>query len=224
MSTDAFTERLSDYLDGELAPEERVAIDAHLARCTDCQTTLAELREVVATARRLQDAPPERDLWSGVAARIGTSARARARISPFRRAISARFSFTLPQLAAAALALMVLSGGLVWLARSGDPRADFQPISAETAAPTAPVTLVDPQYEKTVVALQRTLDERRTRLDDETGRSLDEELATIQRDIDEAERLLAADPASQSSSARLAAARQRKLVALRKAIALAASR
>jgi anti-sigma factor RsiW len=222
MSTDAFTGRLSEYLDGGLAPEERAEIDAHLEGCGGCRTTLAGLREVVSNAQGLQDSAPDRDLWSGIAARI--AGRAPARVSPLRRAITSRFTFTLPELAAAALALMVLSGGLVWLARSGDSRADFEPISAAARTAAGPSALTGAQYEETVADLQRTLDERRARLDAGTLRVLDEELATADREIDEYRRALAADPGDPSSSARLAAARQRKLVLLRKAIALSAGR
>ena len=81
-----------------------------------------ELRLVKSRASSLVDTAPERDLWHAVAERIGAGG---ARVAAFQARARRRFSFTLPQLAAASIALMVLSGGMVWLARSGDPRADF---------------------------------------------------------------------------------------------------
>ncbi len=49
---DLFTDRLSDYLDGEeLSATERAAIEAHLATCGACRTTLAELEAVAARGR-----------------------------------------------------------------------------------------------------------------------------------------------------------------------------
>ena len=42
--TDTWNDRLSEYLDGELTPGERVALEAHLATCRECAATLAELR------------------------------------------------------------------------------------------------------------------------------------------------------------------------------------
>src|SRR3954468_2812107 len=123
MKTDAFTSQLSEYLDDELSPAQRQSVDAHLRECDTCRITLEELRDVVARAGSLNDSAPVADLWPGIDSRI-SGGRAGARVSPFRRAITARLSFTIPQVAAASLALMVLSGGLVWMARSGDPRAD----------------------------------------------------------------------------------------------------
>src|SRR2546426_3045288 len=102
---DQWTDRLSEYLDGELAAPERTALEAHLASCDGCRTTLDELRRVVTNARALDDRPPTADLWPAVAARIGLSPRERA------RPVVRRFFFTVPQLAAASVGLAPLSAG-----------------------------------------------------------------------------------------------------------------
>ena len=67
---DQWTNRLSEYIDGELDNEERVALEAHLATCGACYATLAELRQVVARAQALADAEPETDLWPEIRARL----------------------------------------------------------------------------------------------------------------------------------------------------------
>ena len=223
MTTDSFIDRLSEYLDGELSPPERAAVDAHLTQCEECRATLEDLRGVVAEASLLRDVRPARDLWSGVAARIAPP---RARVSPFRRAITSRLSFTLPQLAAAAVALMVLSGGLVWMARSGDPRADFEPINAQSeprrVTPiTAPVNFADQHYDEAIADLERTLEAGRTKLDPETVRVLEANLGAIDRAIDQCRQALATDPANVYLNTHLADARQRKLALLRRATMLA---
>jgi len=222
MTTDLFTDRLSEYLDGELSAPERASVDAHLAQCAGCRATLEELRAVVQEAASLDDAPPSRDLWAGVAARIAPGGDLRGLVSPFRRAISSRLSFTLPQLAAAGLALMVLSGGLVWMARSGDPRADFPPISAQApdGAAISPANFADPRYDEAIADLERTLQAGRTTLDAETLRVVEENLAAIDRAIDQCRRALATDPANVYLNAHLADARQRKLTLMRRATAL----
>ena len=223
MKTDAFTSQLSDYLDDELSAIERQAIDAHLADCEACRRTLEELRRVVAHASNLKDSAPASDLWPDIEARIGSESR-RARVSPFRRAISARLSFTIPQVAAASLALIVLSGGLVWMARSGDPRADVQPIRAqvqEDDPAIARANFADKHYDRAIAELQSTLDEGRKSLDPETVRVLEENLAAIDRAIEQCRRALDTDPSNVYLNTHLAEARQRKLLLLRRATALA---
>jgi hypothetical protein len=218
MATDPFTDRLSEYADGELDARERAALDEHLAACVECRTVLDELRAVMARAASLRATPPAQDLWAGVASRIASSARP-ARVSPFRRVLSARrFSFTLPQIAAACLALMVLSGGLVWMARSGDPRADFDPVSGFELSPAS---FADPQYDEAVADLERTLEAGRTKLNPETIRVLEENLAAIDRAIGQCRQALSADPENVYLNTHLARARQRKLALLRRASAWA---
>ena len=51
-------ERLSAYLDGELAPEERAAVAEHVAACTECAARLAEFAAVDEATAALAAAPP----------------------------------------------------------------------------------------------------------------------------------------------------------------------
>ncbi len=223
MTTDDFTDRLSEYLDDELSAAERRQIDAHLASCPECRSTLEALRAIVSRASQLRDSAPESDLWSGINARIAPLQRPLARGSAFRRVVSSRLSFTPPQLAAAGLALMVLSGGLVWMARSGDPRVDFQPISAETASriPAAPAALADPHYDEAVAELERTLKAAQTRLDPATAQVLEQNLSAIDRAIEQSATAIATEPANVYLSRHLADLRQRKLTLMLRATALA---
>src|SRR6185503_10506360 len=223
MKIDAFTSQLSEYLDDELSPGQRQTVDAHLVECEACRRTLEELRHVVTHAANLTDSAPVSDLWPGIESRIAPGS-TRARVSPFRRAISARLSFTIPQVAAAGLALMVLSGGLVWMARSGDPRADLQPIQAQVqeADPVvARANFADKHYDRAIAELQLTLDEGRKSLDVETVRVLEENLAAIDRAIEQCRQALDTDPGNVYLNTHLAEARQRKLLLLRRATALA---
>ena len=72
-----WTDKLSDYLDGELPDEERRAVDAHLRGCAECAAVLNDLKRVIARAQGVAGAPrpPAADLWAGIAARIETSPR-----------------------------------------------------------------------------------------------------------------------------------------------------
>ena len=127
-----WTDKLSDYLDGELPGDEREAVESHLAGCAPCRIALEDLRRVIARARSIQPRPPHQDLWAGIAERIEARP-ASAKVTPLHaseaqrpvRMPSRRISFSLPQLAAAAVLLMALSGGVVWLIVSR-PSADVQ--------------------------------------------------------------------------------------------------
>jgi tetratricopeptide (TPR) repeat protein len=225
MSTqDVFTDRLSEYLDNEdMSAGDRSAIEAHLTTCAECRATLAELRAVAAVAASLPDMPPSRDLWAGVANRL----QAYSSVVPFRKAEARRFSFTLPQLVAAGFALMVLSGGIVWVSRSGDPRASLPPVVAtkETPAPPeeliAPASFADSQFDQAVADLERALAENRSRLDPETVRILEENLQSIDQAIEQSRKALRADPANVYLNNHFAESRNRKLALLRRASALA---
>jgi anti-sigma factor RsiW len=225
MNHDLWTDRLSDYLDDELPLEEKRSVDEHLAGCAECHAVLAELRSVAERAGSLRDAPPDRDLWPGVAAGIGAPLQA-ARVLELRPA--RRFSFTLPQLVAASLALIVLSGGMVWIARIGGDRTDFPATAAyapapEPAAVAVPVarTFADAHYDEAIADLQQTLDAGRERLDADTIRVLEQNLVAIDRAIEQCRNALAADPANLYLSEHLVAAKKRKLALLRRATAIA---
>jgi anti-sigma factor RsiW len=68
--SDQWTERLSEYVDGELEEGERVALESHLQSCADCSSLVKDLRRVVRRARTLKQQGPERDLWPGIASQI----------------------------------------------------------------------------------------------------------------------------------------------------------
>ena len=219
MSTthDSITARLSEYIDDDLSSDERLEIDEHLAACADCRAIVEELRTIADAASRLPGTLPERDLWNGIALRVGDANTARVASTASRR-----FSFTLPQLAAAGIALMLTSGGLVYFLRPQPPAitADSGVQTPDNTDAVMPVALVDPQFDGAVADLERTLAEGRDRLDRETVRVLEQNLETIDKAIDQCRQALAADPANSFLNTHLVSARQRKLALLRRATAL----
>jgi Putative zinc-finger len=144
-----WVEKLSEYLDGELADGEREAVESHLAGCAACARVLADLKRVVSRAASINPRPPSADLWPGIAARIDAPG-ARGRVTPFRapdsspwqRMISRRVSCSVPQLAAAAVLLMAVSVGLAWsiAGRPGLPSLNLRRsggVATEAEAPRA---------------------------------------------------------------------------------------
>jgi anti-sigma factor ChrR (cupin superfamily) len=211
---DVLNERLSEYLDNELDAAARAEVEAHLAECGECRADLEALAAVVARAGTLTDAPPAADLWSGIESRIAPPPVLRPTFA--RR----RFAFTMPQLIAASLALMIASGGMVWLARLGGERTDFPAVQGEMTSPVRPANFGDAAFDQAVADLQQTLDAGRGRLDAQTIRILETNLQAIDRAIAQCREALAADPANVYLNSYLAETRRRKLELLRRATAL----
>jgi hypothetical protein len=220
--TDHWTDRLSEYLDDDLEPADRVALEQHLASCAACAEMLAELREVVARAAALPARPPAADLWEGIEPRLAS----RVAVTPFPVRAERRVSFTLPQLVAAGLALMVVSGGGMWVLQRGGRATDLPPVSATSSTDPAaiPVAIADPRYDEAIVDLEEALDAGRGALDPATVKILESNLSAIDAAIDQSRRALAADPANVYLHSHLAETRQRKLALLRRGVGLIAGK
>ncbi|HYT68068.1 MAG TPA: zf-HC2 domain-containing protein [Vicinamibacterales bacterium] len=215
--SDNFTGQLSDYIDDELSPADRTALEAHLATCRECVSTLDELRSVVARAATLPARPPARDLWAGIEPRLSRNT-LEGHVTPFRARTSRRISFTLPQLAAAGIALMVMSGGGVWVLQHGGRATSMPPVVATNEV--VPASLADPRYDEAIADLEQALNAGRADLDPATIKVLETNLAAIDTAISESRQALAADPANVYLNNHLADERQRKLALLRRAAAL----
>jgi anti-sigma factor RsiW len=215
---------LSAYLDGELNARARDAVETHLRDCAECTALLAELSSVVTSARTLEDRGPDTDLWPGIARRIGaapdheTPLPMRSSI-PFR-AIARQFSFSLPQLVAAAVFVALLSGGVVWWAlrapNPADGRADKLVATPTGSADASTADFEIHHYDQAVAELQQALNQNRSRLDPETVRTVESNLAVIDAAIVQARRALVADPANPYLSGHLAEQMRRKIRVLQR--------
>jgi predicted anti-sigma-YlaC factor YlaD len=228
MTQDPWTDRLSEYLDGELPEWERHALESHLESCAECSLIVSDLRRVVRRARTLKNPPPATDLWPGIAARIGVGipqAQDVVDLDAQRRA-RRRWAFSLPQLAAAGIALMTVSGGAVWF-MSGAARQSVvsapvlsSPPDGTPAVSVAMKPNASQSYAAAVADLERVLADGRGKLDTTTVRIIEQNLAAIDRAIAEAQRALDADSANLYLNTHLAETMRRKLDLLRQAAAL----
>lgn len=217
---DQWTDRLSEYLDGELPAAERNALESHLPGCARCRAVLADLRGVVARAQALEDRPPETDLWPGIRAQLTRAPRGVRHDRPGRR----RFIFTAPQLLAASIALVLLSGGGVWVALH--PTAvDVAPAAGPPSSPQpgTPIRVTwTSQADQAVAELQEALLRTESRLDTGTVRVVRQNLAIIDRAIAEARAALQRDPRNRYLNLHLANTMRRKVELLRRINALVA--
>ena len=229
--TDRWTDRLSEYIDGSLDAGEALALEAHLPECAQCTETLAALRAVAQRAASLPAREPESDLWPAIAERLGTRRAPRASFADwvhglFEGLTVRRLSFSVPQLAGAALALVLVSGGAVWMAFHA------RPVASPVIAPALRGTLAPPrlqsapapgaasvgfeQYDSAIAELEQALAQRRASLDTSTVRVVEQNLAAIDRAIAEARRALAADPTDPYLHDHLANTMRRKMGLLRR--------
>jgi hypothetical protein len=213
-------ERLSSYLDGELVGEPLAAAEAHLAACAECRAALEDLRQLTSRARTLDDRPPERDLWNDIALRLPDVTPG---VVPLRRR---RFAFSLPQLAAAGIAVVALSSGAAVLLTHGARTPAF-PESTSSVIMAEPAGLASAKgiqsYDVAIRDLEATLASRRSTLDTATIRAVNQSLAIIDRAIRQAEAALAQDPNNMYLNDHLAHALDRKLEVLRRVTSMAAA-
>jgi hypothetical protein len=211
--TDRWNESLSDYLDGELTPEDRREVALHLESCTECAEALRELEQVMERARALPDMAPPNDLWPAIEARlverkavagaaVAEPVAAKPRSAPARPALARKpphrvVSFTWPQLIAAGLAVALLSFAAFWLGTRGDQRIARGHVSppATSGEPTRLAARPDaPPTEQAIAELRKALANGREHLDPATVKVLEQNLSTIDRSIREARAALDADP------------------------------
>lgn len=95
-------EQLSGYLDDELVPADRSAIESHLRECAACAKQLEELAAVDSLARALPAEAPE-GYFTDFAARV----RGRVEVKPARRAPARLPAWVLAAAAAVALGVTV---------------------------------------------------------------------------------------------------------------------
>jgi anti-sigma factor RsiW len=225
---DPWTDRLSEYIDGELDAGQARLLEEHLASCPACRALHGELLHVVDRARALTDREPPRELWEGIAAGIAPPA-----VVPFPPAPPPRprtFSFTMPQLAAAALLLVTVSAGAAWMATAGrtgesagegagdvvaegtifqsvmTPRPAARPVDGRPAGSPA----ATPAVSTAAAALAALLEEARDQLDPATVEVLERSMESIEGAIAMAEAALAADPGNPRLQRQLDSTLQRR--------------
>jgi hypothetical protein len=217
-------EALSAYLDDELEPAARAAVETHLRECDACRAIVHDLRRLRDQAAAWPaEAAPSRDLWTGIAARLEPRpAATTARLLPWHQR---RWSVGIAELAAAAALVAAVTAGLVWRGAPGvapapdaptPVLAQIEPVGAPEGAITS-VSFADAQFDAAVADLERVLRDQRDQLNPRTVQVLERNLQIIDEAIREARAALENDPANALLNAHLAGARQRKLNLLRQA-------
>jgi anti-sigma factor RsiW len=228
--SDRYTDLISDYLDGTLDPGTHRQVERHLTACSECAALLSDLERVVGRARVLaeEDTPPAEDLWPGIEARLRRVAQAPLPIPvtitavPERRYLKPRISFTIPQLAAACLAVVALSAATAFYVDGSWRKAT--PPAVATLPPLATATMTESQDAiRDVERLRQVLASRRDELNPATVQALEESLRAIDKAIRQGQLALAADPKNPYLRNHLDDTMRRKVDLMRRATMLASA-
>ena len=198
-------EKIHDLLDGLLSAAEEDRLRSHLDQCGACREEVARLNDVVMAVRSLPSTGQAPDgIWEGIQDRIDGTQPGRAEDTttvafPGAGVHRRRFHFTMPQLAAAAVLVSVLSAGSVWMAISGGGVTNATgTVAGDTPASAIQAVSVgnDAGYSEAVAELEALVEQGRGRLAPETMATLDRALRDIDEALTEVRQALETDPSS----------------------------
>ena len=218
MTHEEVIERLDDWIAAELPEEERGAIDLHLAVCPACRAEADELRALVAEVAALPgELLPDRELWSGIAARISAAP------------VAARGGRRAPRwLSMAAAAVILVTGSSLLTLKLSERRlatrvtAPAEWLGGSGKAPTALVSFepAERDYQNAIAELQTVLAARKGQLAPETVRTLETNLRIIDEAISQSRAALERDPNSRELTQMLTDAYSQKMNVLQRVVEL----
>ena len=221
---------IEEFLDGELSGESLKSFEARLGADLPLRQLLDEIRDLRASIGALprEALVPER-IWDGVLTRIGEAPQERPLdVIPLssdagKHQFGRRLSFSIPQLAAAAVVLVSLGSALTWYASVGSPHPTTDgtplgvvPVAADATLSTdAPIEALFVEYEASAAALMEVVDNGASTLTEETLQIVMESLTAIDVAVSEAREALREDPGSEMLNRILLSNMQKKLDLLR---------
>ena len=236
MTCDQLRQSVQALLDGELPPEAQRALEAHAATCAACRTLIADLEAIRATSVVLERRKPSNDVWSRISLQV-------TREPAFQKAAQQRLAqptvpptrWNWPVLAMAASLLIALISGSLWVldrsrATPGSGSSSIGSAANNAAGNPATGALVETieheldqaaaHYEKAIVGLEQIANASDSPLDPEQMATVKQNLAVIDRAIDESRSALKSAPANQLAQESLFEAFRRKVSLLQDTIAL----
>jgi negative regulator of sigma E activity len=137
-------ERLTAYLDGELADDRGSAVRGHLRSCEACRQIAADEGVLRDGLRDLSPVDPPPSLWANVQAQLATAEVADAKKPAWKRALgrwSQMLAPSAPQIAFGGVAAAAVITFVVWRSQVSQPETPATDLPIATA-PTAPLPVV----------------------------------------------------------------------------------
>ena len=227
---------LNDYADGSLGPDERPAVEQHLATCAACRQTVEDLREILGVARDLELREPPIRVWARLerAVKLEDASGAEARLKGSRSSAAGSRSGGMSSrwiigLAAAAVLLLATVVGLRYVPNGRPPApASSAPEGASaTATPGEAVQSIETElrqaeahYENAIKGLEVIANTEQSDLDPRTAATLQKNLAVIDQAISESRAAVRAQPASEPAQQSLIEGFKTKIGLLQDTVAL----
>lgn len=193
-------EILSDYIDGELELGEQVKIERHLGDCEPCRAVRDDLLQIVHFSHQLPEQSPSGALWARIQSDIseqqpkGFWTRAGAWWS---NAQSRHFNLSIPQMVAAAAALVIVLSISVMVSRQNVTPNEMSLVSsAADARPQVQVlSSADlQQLERQISNLSASIEQRKVSWDPALRVKFEKNLMLIEQSLAECRHQLNGNP------------------------------
>ncbi|MFP5261690.1 MAG: zf-HC2 domain-containing protein [Blastocatellia bacterium] len=193
-------ELISDYIDGELELGEQAKVERHLGDCEPCRAVRDDLLQIVHFSNQLPEHAPSGALWARIRSDIeeqkpaGFWSRAGAWWAITK---SRQFDLSIPQMAAAAAALViVISIGVIASRQPAAPVAMSLAGSAQSAtSQVRPLSGPDfQQLEKQISNLSATIEQRKVSWDPQLRVKFEKNMSLIEQSLAECRHQLSDNP------------------------------
>jgi anti-sigma factor RsiW len=221
MNCSEFERQIDDFVDGGLDERDRRRVELHLENCPDCRQSVEGLDALLAEAAALpRGIEPPRDLFPGIRDRLESH---RGPGISFRRGGDAPRVPWVTWVGLAASVLVLVTAAIllprVWNERD---RASNPSVSDGTAQPASHIATnefraAEAEYLRATRLLMDTLEKNEAELSPEAAAVIEENLAVIDRAIEEVRSALADDPANARNGQVLTALHRQKLQLLMRA-------
>ncbi len=231
MNCEKCQDLISDFLDGALGHEDQATLNSHLEECFQCADVRNDLQSIVGfcqTNRGDYAAPPnERALWLRIRNMIETGAGSVAVAdAPGRRNfwsnwVGRSWELTLPQLAAAAVAIVLVVslstfvGLRRWQGGESQGLAGTNPAAGQMSVGAANVSNRISQQQQMISYWNQRVEYNKARWSPQMRETFDRNLAVIDQAVNDSVNSLSQNPHDEVSEEMLNAALNEKLSLLK---------
>jgi len=198
---------ISEYIDGDLDATKKKQLDAHCARCADCQKLLEDFRTISAGAKNLDTYPPPENTWGKIRDRMTSGGQGVLTLAPHKQAWFGfpRLSYVLSAvLLVAFISLVIIYGPRYWSGQATIPELE------NTNYTLAKLEEAEHHYQMAIKALSEAAMAQKEQLDPQVAEVFRTNLELIDRSIDACRQAVLNNPSDIESRKFLLAAYKEK--------------